>query len=207
MTEDESIKAFARFRMSLSKGKRPKKYPYPLSEPIYVDEKQWPAEIASGGKVAKLVPKAKREYRDAIYRRVTTRWNLLFILYDIEPNDWEGLARELAAQHVPGFQTTNTPPKAAKRAGRPSKYDDPVKIISHVENLEAKQREMAKNKGRVVPLTEAARALVGTKAAASHLARYYEFKDIMKRAAARPIKDGMSLARLDTVYPTKTPGK
>jgi hypothetical protein len=100
------------------------KYPGTLGEPIFYNP-ILAGEQADSGNVQAPVTVQQRKYREETRAIESAKWRALFWLYGIEqgtPSErWEELARALVAQHIPGFQYTNTLPPPRKRRGRPRK--------------------------------------------------------------------------------------
>ncbi|MFZ0854051.1 MAG: hypothetical protein WAO08_33230 [Hyphomicrobiaceae bacterium] len=143
-------------------GELPIEYPNFLSEPVYIDKNRfgdafaepqtWGVESKSDSNL--LVTHDQRRYQMEILKLADMKWQLLWAVYGIKPGDWEGLARALIAQHVPGFKITTSLPKPCRRRGAPPRRH-PFAIVGAVA---AKQAEL-KSKNRAAQLTDACNAI------------------------------------------------
>jgi hypothetical protein len=144
---------FLRELKDFSSGKR-KKYPGSLAEPLYLDPKLW-GRKSTDKRLKRAQHQEQLRYRQEIIEEYRARWGLLCLLLGMDPvmprskAAWQELCRRLAVRHVPGLQTTNTPPQPRRRRGAPSTRG-PVFFVELVEAVNEARTRVAKKQNKAV---------------------------------------------------------
>ena len=134
-------------------GKR-QKYPELLAEPLYIDPKLW-GRKSTDKRLTRAQHQEQLRYRQEIIEKHRTRWGLLCLLCGMDPvmprskAAWQELCRRLAVRHVPGLQTTNTPPQPRRRRGAPSTRGL-VFFVELVEAVNEARARVAKKQNKAV---------------------------------------------------------